>query len=161
MKVIAKLEKIVAATGLEMMRLVAVPEAGASDIEIAALAHVLPRSLGKTHEAILRRWNGLNVDIIRVFRAGPSIKKLPGLADHQHPPLSGMPGVIIFANDPSGFQYGEAGTGEILCFDHDGGEVKKLSSSMEEFFDELIFGASAAEFAGQDWHDELAAAGII
>lgn len=130
-------------------------------MELAALANVLPRSLSETHERILRRWNGLNLDIIRFFRAGKSIKRLPGLVDCQIPPLAEMPGVIVFANDPSGFQYGETAAGEILSFDHDGGEIGSIASSMEEFFCDLLFGARAAEFAGRDWYDALAAAGII
>ncbi len=143
------------------MRLVAVPETGASDADFAALVVALPRRLSATHEAILRRGNGLNLDIIRIFRAGANVKRLPGLLDHQPPPLAEMSGVIVFANDPSGFEYAEASTGEILSRDHDGGEVKEIASSMEEFFDVLLFGARAAGFAGQDWYDELAAAGII
>ncbi len=79
----------------------------------------------------------------------------------QENPLGDFPGVVLFGDDPSGFIYGENKYGEILSFDTQSGNVKLIAADMEEFFTELLFGPDAARFAGQEWLEELRAAGLL
>ncbi len=75
--------------------------------------------------------------------------------------MSEIPGVIVFADDPAGFSYGEAPNGNVLVYDSDGQTVKTLAADMDDFFSRLVFGVDAKDFAGADWFAELKAARIV
>jgi hypothetical protein len=44
--------------------------------------------------------------------------------------------------------------------DTDGGHVKRIATSVKDFIHEYVFGRCSAEFAGEEWYDELVLAGI-
>lgn len=58
---------------------------------------------------------------------------------------------IDFANDPSGFIYGEDVAGNIVSFDSSCGELEIIASGMDDFFCRLVFGKDAEMFAGKEW----------
>jgi len=75
--------------------------------------------------------------------------------------LINVPGAIFFGDDPSGFVYAETLNGTIVSMDSSSGEIKIISSNVDDFFSRLIFGKDASRFAGDDWADGLKAASLI
>jgi hypothetical protein len=68
---------------------------------------------------------------------------------------------LVLGSDPSGFLYLEDPGGQIGSFDTKGGGYVVRASGLGDFISRLVFGAGAAEFAGPDWADELARAGLL
>jgi hypothetical protein len=139
--------------------LIYVPGRGASAEEIAAVASKLPRALSPAHQGLLRRWNGLNLEVIRIYGTVES-REIQGLADNQDESLSEEPGMIIFADSPTGIAYAEDADGIIVSYDFDGGDVSALAPDFDDFFVRLVFGKDSAEFCGEDWRQQLAASGV-
>lgn len=138
-----------------------VPGRGVTSQELMELSNKLPRTLSEAQLSLLKRWNGLNLDVVRVYGASPTDGELRGLSEVQSGPLSEISGNVIFADDPSGFVYAETSTGEIISFDSSFGEVKTIAASLDDFFDRLVFGKDADQFAGKDWLSDLRDAGLV
>lgn len=136
------------------------PGRGATVQELAELSDKLPRPLSTRHLALLKHWNGINLDVVRLYGASPTFGELRGLSETQSGPLTKVPGAIVFGDDPSGFIYAEASNGEILSFDSSFGEIKAIASNLDDFFTRLVFGKDAAEFAGDEWMNNLRMGGF-
>lgn len=132
-----------------------VPGRGATAQELTELSRVLSRQLSTRHLTLLKRWNGINLDIVRLYGATPTSGELRALSETQTGPLAEVPGSIVIGDDPSGFVYAEALTGEIISFDSSFGDVKTIASDLDDFFSRLVFGIDAAQFAGDEWLRDL------
>ncbi|WP_146518990.1 hypothetical protein [Stieleria varia] len=122
-----------------------VPDRGATDTEIAAAFD--GRCSGSLAK-LLRRWNGLDLDVIRIHAVGDSVDSLPTVADSCH-------GTVI-ASDPSGFRYVQLPDGSISSLDHDGGTLVSVAIDFDDFIGNYIFGNRAAEFCGDEWAADVA-----
>lgn len=138
-----------------------IPERGATEEELAILNSSLPRRLSDSHATLLRRWNGLNLDSIRLYGATPTPGELRGLVESQFEELTELDGAIAFGNDPTGFIYCESESGEIVSVDSQTGKVSHQADTLDAFFGQLVFGPRAAEFAGESWLNEIKAAGLL
>jgi hypothetical protein len=138
-----------------------VPDEGASDMELEKLGSILPRSLSFAHIQLLKRWNGANLEVIRIFGAACLLGGPRTLDQIDHPFDPAFGNAIIFGDDPSGFLYLEGENGEIYSLDHDGGRATAIARNLDEFFSVNVFGAGAAQFAGEDWKKSLERAGLI
>lgn len=141
--------------------LIFIPQHGATEQALDALSKVLPRSLSKTHLSLLKRWNGVNLDVVRIYGATSTPNELRGLADVQNEPFSQIPGAIVFGDDPSGFVYAESLDGKIMSLDLSSGEIETIANNMNDFFSSFVFGPKAAEFAGDAWLSKLKKVGLI
>lgn len=137
-----------------------VSERGATIQELSELSKHLPRPLSNTHLSILKRWNGLNLEILRIYGASPIPGELRGLSETQFPQLANLPDTIVFGDDPSGFIFAEAKGGEVISYDVSSDEMEIIATSLDDFFTRLVFGKDAAKFAGDKWLSELRRAGL-
>ena len=131
--------------------LTSVPNMGASEIELVRVVKTIGRPLSEPHARILKRWNGINLDIIRIYGATSTDEETRSLADAQITGMALLPGTIAFGDDPSGFIYGEDVAGSIVSFDSSCGELEIIASDMDDFFCRLVFGKDAEMFAGKEW----------
>jgi hypothetical protein len=138
-----------------------IPPRGATDIEVAAADNALQRPLSARHAALLRRWNGLNLEVVRLYGATETPGEIRALAEAQLPVLAATPGTIVFGDDPAGFVYGELADDRIVIWDSELGGIEVVAANMDEFFDHLVFGADADQFAGEDWKAKLEAAKLL
>ena len=148
-------------TNVLLQGLVAVPEKGASEAEISGEEARLARPLSAQHRAVLQEWNGLNLDVIRFYGCGENVGKGMRLVNHQEGVGLLVEGGICVGSDPSGFAYIEDAVGQIYSYDHDGGELKLEIQNLDDFVDRYVFGRGAASFGGEEWLEELRAAGLI
>jgi len=133
----------------------------ASLAQLAALEGVLPRRLSESHRQLLLTWNGLNLDVVRLLGAPPVCDGIDPLPQWQTLIPSTHPSWIAIGTDPAGFLYAQDERGKIWSIDHDGGTEKRLSSSLDEFLGDYVFGKRAAEFGGESWRDDLVTHGIL
>lgn len=150
----------VLASGVLTASLVFVPARGATAEELRELSVKLPRALSERHEELLRRWNGLNLDVIRLYGASPTAGELRGLLESQRYGNAAQ-GAIVFGDDPSGFVYIENKDGQIAALDSSLGTQRLIASSLDDFFGRLVFGSDAQHFAGKAWLEELKSRGIV
>jgi hypothetical protein len=155
------IEKIRAAlnSGVLTPELTIVPARGATHDDIESEEAILGRPLCADHVAILRTWNGLALDILRLFGCGPNAGEVGRISDYQFPAASRF-GIVI-GSDASGFAYIQTHDSRVLSFDSDGSEVKLLATGLDEFFERLVFGPDAERFGGSEWFGELRDAGMI
>lgn len=158
--IVETIERVLEAKVLKKS-LIYVPERGATEQELAELAKKLPRVLSESHLSLLKRWNGINLDVLRLYGASPAIGELRALSEAQSGLLVSLPGAIVFGDDPSGFVYAETLTGEIVSFDSSYGDLRAVASSLDDFIERLVFGKDADKFAGDDWRDDLRGAGLV
>lgn len=148
-------------SGVLIDGLTIIPDRGASDTEIVEEEKKLPRPLSSQHKAILKRWNGMNMDIMRLYGCADVHEELRRLCDSQIDMFSEVEGAIVFADDPSGFIYAESLTGSVHSIQAANGEMKVLAASIDDFFERLVFGKDAKEFGGVEWEEELADCGLL
>lgn len=153
--------KRVLKAGILLRDLTILPGRGARDVEIRQEELLLGRPLCPDHAAVLREWNGIALDVIRLFGCGDLTGEVGRLADYQVSTDFGVSGAIVVGSDASGFAYVQAADGMVLSFDSLGGGTKALARDMDDFIDRLVFGPDAAAFAGEGWLDELRASGIV
>lgn len=106
------------------------------------------------------KWNGIDLDILRIYCCGKSTNRLGRFSSEQFEEASSK-GFISIGSSPAGFIYLENEREEIYSFDTDGGEIEFLAENLESFFTELVFGEKSDEFMGEDWKQELIINGII
>ena len=141
------------------MDLTTIPKSGASKGDIAALKDVLPRAISKQHEQLLLKWNGADLDVIRIYGCQNVEANLSFIAEKQFEnPINGG---IAFGDDPTGFIYLEADDGKVYSLDTVSGNTQELASDLEDFFSRLLFGEDASLFGGDDWKAELQDAGVL
>jgi hypothetical protein len=134
--------------GLLLPELVSIPVFGASDTEIKEEEATLGKSLSEGYRRFLRRWNGIDLDVIRLYGAGSVSKGIGALKNAQLPALAEF---IAIGSDPAGFVYAEGDGGKVYSFDHDGGEIECIARDFDAFIVEYVFGKDSAAFMGDDW----------
>ena len=158
MSTIEILSKVIR-SGILQEELTTIPERGATSEEIAGEELLLDRSLSEQHKDILRKWNGLDLDVLRLFGCGQS--EIPRISHFQFDFPGRPPGCVVIGSDPSGFLYFEDGRGNIWSCDTDGGSTNLLAKDLNDFFSRLVFGRDASRFAGDEWAEDIRKAGII
>ncbi len=148
-------------SGVLIDGLTVIPDVGASDAEIAEEEVKLPRPLSDQHKAILKRWNGMNMDVMRLYGCVDVHEELRRLCDGQMDMFSEVEGAIVFGDDPSGFVYAESLNGSVHSVQVSTSESKILAASIDDFFERLVFGRDAKEFGGGDWEEELVDCGLL
>jgi hypothetical protein len=157
MSVVETVERAIA-SGLLLSELVIVPEQGASPDEIAVEEQLVGRALSEQHKDLLRNWDGLDLDILRIF--GCKTGAIPRISVSQ----AGLPnrkaGSIVIGSDPSGFLYYEDEQGCIWSYDSEGGTTKCLGRDLGDFLGRVVFGRDASLFAGEEWAEAVRTAGL-
>lgn len=148
-------------TGLLIPQLLLVPQWGATTEEIQIEEELVGRTLCRDHVAILRRWNGIALDVLRLFGCGESSTTIGRLSSSQNADNFGVDGSVVVGSDAAGFTYLQAPNQRVYSFDSDGGAFELLATSLDDFIDRVVFGPDAALFAGQEWLAELRSAGIV
>jgi len=109
----------------------------------------------------MKKWNGMNLDVIRLYGCGDVHPELKRLSASQSGVLAEGAGNIVFGDDPSGFMCAEKGDGIILSVQVSTGEVKEVAFDIDDLFERYIFGKDVKEFGGEDWVEELLEAGVL
>ena len=138
----------VLASGLLHTELVAIAEHGATDADLARVP-ALPLEL----RDLLSWRNGFNLDEVRIHAIGGDFGWQLEIVNVQ-----GHGRGIVFASDPSGFQYVIREDGAIVSLDHDGGGVKAIAADVDDFLRHYVFGERANEFGSEEWAKEVAVA---
>jgi hypothetical protein len=158
MKAITLLEKItspeILGSDLLLRELTFIPERGATAAEISEEESEIGHRFSEAYRQFLLRWNGINLDVIRLYGVGQVDSRLHQLAKEQIPE---MPHLVVIGSDPAGFVYAEDSRGAVLSLDHDGGEVKCVAQSFESFIVDYVFGKDSEEFGGEEWLAEVTA----
>jgi hypothetical protein len=160
MSAVERIQQVLDA-GLLMPQLIVVPTTGATEDEVDAEGRLLGRPLRPDHARILRRWNGLDLEVVRLFGCGENAGEAERLSARQAPSAICVGGTIAIGADPSGFVYLQSNSGLVFSFDSDGCELNQVATDLDDFFERLVFGPDAASFAGEDWLTELREAGIV
>lgn len=125
--------------------IIKLPQTGATDVELKEVEGRIYAPLNSEHIAFLRIYNGIDLDVVRINSCERINKTEYG---------------VEFASDPAGFVYYLTGTGKVVMEDTDGGDVKQVATSFTDFIHEYVFGSRAAEFADEEWYEDLVMAGI-
>jgi len=149
----------VAAAGVLNPSLSTIASRGATASELEATESEIGRPLPKAYRTLLGRWNGLDLDVVRIFGCGAVEAGLTSLTEEQvdWPEVKGW---IAIGSDPSGFIYFADKEGAILSYDTDGGDIEKCASDLDDFLGRLVFGSDAAQFCGEEWARELRKVGL-
>jgi hypothetical protein len=148
-------------SGVLVEGLTVIPSAGAANVEIAQEEALLPRPLSDQHKGLLKRWNAMNIDILRIYGCVNVHEELRRLSEAQMNMFTDVDNPIVFGDDPAGFIYAESADGSVHSVQVSTGEVKRLADSIDDFFERLVFGKDAKEFGGEDWEEELIDAGLL
>jgi len=145
--------------------LTVIPPRGASQADFDEEERSLPRPLSLSMKRLLSMWNGLDLDVVRLYGCGAVVAGIKRLSSHQVPLEPGMlrelSKPIIIGSDPSGFVYIEDDRGQVWCLDTDGGDRNRVADSLDDFFGRVVFGADAETFAGSEWAKVLRDAGLV
>lgn len=160
MRAVTVIEKAISSNVL-LEDMTVIPRLGSNDSDIQREEFFLPRPLSNKHVALLKKWNGINLDVIRLYGCGNVHEELKSLSSCQTGVLSELEGNVVFGDDPAGFMYAEKDDGTILSVQTSSGEIKEIAQNMDDFFERLIFGKDARKFAGKDWEEELVDAKIL
>jgi len=147
-------------TDLLTEELLIVPARGATRGELQDEQILIGRRLTEVHQNLLTHWNGIDLEVIRFFGCGIGVHGIRRLSNCQVDFDFGIEGMLVIGSDPSGFMYIEGDDGRIYSADNDGGKFKTLASDLDDLVDRYIFGEHAADFAGDDWLDEVRASGL-
>ena len=105
----------------------------------------LERRLPDTLRALLGRWDGANLDVVRLVPCDTLEVQEEGL---------------YFANDPAGFMYFLDSEDRVVVLDTDGGGLKAVAANVDDFLTGYVFGSRSEEFMGARWLAELKVAGL-
>jgi hypothetical protein len=149
-----------------MSSMVDVPATGATPEELAAEEKFLPRRLSRHHQDLLKRWNGINLDMIRVYGVGQTDPTIMRLCRSQLDISQDFPGWIVFASSPAGFVCAEDSDGVVHSYDTQAmlspsGAAKKVALDIDDFFSRFVFGPDSDGFCGVDWKALLLTAGVF
>ena len=134
------------------------PLEGAPEEAIAAEEAAVGRNFSFPYRDLLLRWNGINLEILRVFGCGATVKSQ--VRKMQIPSLR-LKGLICIGSDPAGFLFCEDEHGAIFCYDTDGGRISDLAKDLDDFIDRLVFGPDAQLFAGAEWAQAIRNEGLL
>ncbi len=144
------LEKILK-SNLLIKELVTIPDS--ADVgSIMEEQKIIGKKFSNEHIELLKHYNGIDLDVIRFYGVGVTIKPIKRLARNQDDLDSEY---IAIGDDPAGFTYIQDKAGKIYSIDSEAGEIKYLTSSLSELITCYIFGKDASQFGGKDWEDEL------
>jgi hypothetical protein len=160
MKAITIIEKAISSCVL-LEDMTVIPLSGSSESDIMEEERLLSRSLSSSHKSLLKKWNGVNLDVIRLYGCGSVHEEFKRLSTCQTGVLAESVGNIVFGDDPSGFMYAEKSDGKILSVQTSVGEIKEIAENLDDFFERFVFGKDAKEFGGEDWVKELMDAGMF
>lgn len=160
MNAVSRIEKVLS-SGVLIPEMLVIPDFGATESEIHEEESNLPRQLSHSHKSLIKKWNGMNLDLIRIYGCGKVHPELNRLSERQSGVLSEGVGNIVFADDPAGFMYAEKNDGSILSVQVSTGEVRDVAKNIDDFFVRLVFGKDARDFGGDEWVEELVDAGIL
>jgi len=165
MEFINRIEKVIE-SGILEQGFPRIPKNGATNKMIENEEKKLSRPLSEQHKAFLKRWNGANLDFMRVLGTHPVENEFMEELAKEYTEWKEIVDevgnkAIYFANDITGFMYFEREDGSIVSLDTDGGSIDKEAEDMNDFFLNYIFGERANEYADTEWLDELKEAGII
>ena len=149
----------VLSSALLTKELIRVPSRGASREELDDEVQRLGRPLSLGLRTVLARWNGLDLEVIRLYGVGSVEGGIRRLSDEQTG-WRHLPGLVI-GSDPSGFIYLEGQQQEVLVHDTDGGTTKCVASNLDDLLGGYVFGARSASFAGAEWAAELKEVGLV
>jgi len=160
MSAVTKIQEVLA-TGLLIPQLTIIPSRGALDEEIRQEEVLLRRRLCFDHVAILRCWNGIALDVVRLFGCGENASNVGRISSSQIKNCVGIEGAITIGSDAAGFVYLQTCDGHVWVLDSDGGKVEQLADNLDDFFERLVFGQDAISFGGPEWMKELRDAGVV
>lgn len=160
MKSIAVIERVLR-SGVLLSEMLIVPCRGATSEELASEQELLGISLCSEHITLLRRWNGIGLDVLRLFGCGVHSSKVGRLSDLQVPSIQGRRGGLVIGTDPAGFVYSQEASGSIWQLDTDSGARKQVAPSMDDWLGRVVFGEGASEFGGLEWVEELRKAHLL
>lgn len=123
-------------SGILMRELMFIPDRGATEIEISDEESKLPRKLSEQHKNVLKHWNGINMDILRIYGCKNLYPELCRLSESQLDDLTEIDNCIVFGDDPSGFIYAEDFEGAIYSILTSTGDIKKLAIDLDDFLSE-------------------------
>ena len=148
-------------SGLLTDVLTLIPDDGASAEQIAGEQRHLALPLCDEHLQLLRRWNGLDLEVVRIYGCGDACPERLRLRHCQlvHSQFDSPMNAV--GSDPSGFVYFQDASCAIWQLDTDGGGVQKVASDLTDFLCRVVFGRDGADFGGNDWLSELRDVGIV
>ncbi|WP_428001387.1 hypothetical protein [Acidovorax sp.] len=152
MTAVRTIDKIIQ-SGILNRDLSEIPKNGADFTQLAELDNGLPRAISKMHKQILVAWDGLNLEIIRIYGAGLSVASVKRLIESQRYAVT--EDMIVFADDPAGFIFMEGGDGSVYSLDSKTSNFERIAFNLEEFFADKVFGKDAEEFMGDYWFGRL------
>jgi hypothetical protein len=141
-----------------------IPEQGASQANCDEEERLLPRPLSPAVRRVLSRWNGLDLDVVRLYGCGSVARGIKRLSAHQlveADELRDLDEPMVIGSDSSGFVYIEDAQGRVWSLDTDGGELTRLADSLDDFLGRVVFGEGAEAFAGSQWAQTLRRAGLL
>jgi len=128
------------------------------DLQIKEEENKLSKNISSEYKLFLQNYNGLNLDIIRLYGVGVTDKCIRNLSDTKNDlELEG----IIIGDDPAGFYYIQNISGQIYSCDSKSYNIKCLANSFSSFISDVVFGENADEFAGEEWKSELRDAKLL
>lgn len=132
--------------------LIEVPSSGLTERELLEAGEMLARPLSIQHRDLLSRWNGLDLEVVRVFGYGDrAIGRRRIEALQKGVLVEALVQAIVFADDPAGFAYAEAQDGSIYSAQASELEARRVADSVNDFFEGFVFGPRAAIFGGEEW----------
>ena len=149
----------VRSSGLFSDATLVVPTTGASESQLRGVYAQVGRALSKSHASVLASWNGLDLEVIRLFGVPPVPSGIRSLTAWSAVPAPS--GWLAFGSDPAGFLYFEDPEGTVHSFDHDGGTWTRIAPSLDAFISEIVFGPAAATFGGEKWLEALRNSGVV
>ena len=154
MNIINKIEDVLI-SGILNKNLTVVPNKGASIEEINKEEKSLSRVFSQQHRNLLKKWNGIDLEVISFYGCNEPEDTLECLRNNQELLPSAISKRIIIGSDPAGFIYIEDESGKFFLLDTDGGEIAEIASSIEDLICNYVFGKRAKEFGGEEWEQEL------
>ena len=160
MHAIQKIQQVLE-SGILLSDLVVIPSRGATTQEIIQEERMLSRTISAQHRSLLENWNGIGLEVLRLFGCGVQTGELGRLSDFQVSQDAEYDGVVIIGSDASGFAYLEDSNGGIYSLDSSSGELKLLATTFDSFICDFIFGEDGEQFAGPDWIRDLRDFGLV
>ena len=101
MHAIQKIQQVLE-SGILLSDLVVIPSRGATTQEIIQEERMLSRTISAQHRSLLENWNGIGLEVLRLFGCGVQTGELGRLSDFQVSQDAEYDGVVIIGSDASG-----------------------------------------------------------
>jgi hypothetical protein len=136
-----------------------IPKKRPSEQSINRIKESVEISINPIHEIFIRRWNGIDLEVIKIYSFDKKEENIPNLMDRQFD--LNKEGLLVFGSSPSGFLYSYDNQGIVFSIDTDGWNIEKVADSFEDFICNYVFGKRSREFGGDEWYEDLKKAGIF